>query len=186
MDQLSSALQVLSAMITPAVLISACGMLVLSTSNRLVHVVVRVRDLSNRFERLAKGSKRQAEKRSMIISQLELLTSRARFAAESHELVQRNRYLCSDDVRYRNRRHLVITSIRLCSGHPGSAWNCFSLLQQQHAPHRGSTARVRFDENGNGLCVARGSNLHVFKYRGNLPPCWGMRPRVFSGNSFQF
>ena len=83
MDQLSSALQVLSAMITPAVLISACGMLVLSTSNRLVHVVVRVRDLSNRFERLAKGSKRQAEKRSMIISQLELLTSRARLLQQS-------------------------------------------------------------------------------------------------------
>jgi hypothetical protein len=85
MDQLSSALQVLSAMITPAVLISACGMLVLSTSNRLVHVIARVRNLSDRFERLAEveGSKRQAEKRSMIISQLELLTSRARLLQRS-------------------------------------------------------------------------------------------------------
>jgi hypothetical protein len=72
-------------MITPAVLISACGMLVLSTSNRLVHVVARVRDLSDRFEKLTEfeGSKRQAEKRSMIISQLELLTSRARLLQQS-------------------------------------------------------------------------------------------------------
>ena len=85
MDQLSSALEVLSAMITPAVLISACGMLVLSTSNRLVHVIERVRDLSDRFERLMEfeSSKRQAEKRLMIISQLELLTSRARLLQRS-------------------------------------------------------------------------------------------------------
>jgi hypothetical protein len=85
MDQLSAALQVLSAMITPAVLISACGMLVLSTSNRLIHVVARVRDLSDRFEQLTEfeSSKRQAEKRSMIISQLELLTSRARLLQRS-------------------------------------------------------------------------------------------------------
>jgi Protein of unknown function (DUF2721) len=85
MDQLSSALEVLSAMITPAVLISACGMLVLSTSNRLVHVVTRVRELSDRFERLMEfeSSKRQAEKRSMIISQLKFLTSRARLLQRS-------------------------------------------------------------------------------------------------------
>jgi hypothetical protein len=85
MDELSSALEVLSAMITPAVLISACGMLVLSTSNRLINVVARVRDLSDRFERLTafEGSKRQAEKRLMIISQLELLTSRARLLQRS-------------------------------------------------------------------------------------------------------
>jgi hypothetical protein len=85
MDQLSSALEVLSAMITPAVLISACGMLVLSTSNRLINVVARVRDLSDRFERLAEleGSKQQSEKRLMIVSQLELLTSRARLLQHS-------------------------------------------------------------------------------------------------------
>jgi hypothetical protein len=85
MDQLSSALEVLSAMITPAVLISACGMLVLSTSNRVVHVVTRVRELSDRFERLMEfeSSRRQEEKRSMLISQLELLTGRARLLQRS-------------------------------------------------------------------------------------------------------
>jgi hypothetical protein len=85
MDQLSSAIEVLSAMITPAVLISACGMLVLSTSNRLIHVVARVRDLSDRFERLTEfeESKQLTEKRAMIIGQLELLTSRARLLQRS-------------------------------------------------------------------------------------------------------
>src|SRR5262252_2315072 len=81
MDQLSSALHVLSAMITPAVLISACGMLVLSTSDRLIHVIARVRDLSDRFGRLSEL--RQNEKRLMIVSQLELLTQRARLLQRS-------------------------------------------------------------------------------------------------------
>jgi hypothetical protein len=85
MDELSSALEVLSAMITPAVLISGCGTLVLSTSNRLVHVIARVRDLSDRFERLTdcEGTKRQSEKRLNIITQLELLTGRARLLQRS-------------------------------------------------------------------------------------------------------
>jgi hypothetical protein len=85
MDQLSSALEVLSAMITPAVLISACGMLVLSTSNRLTNVLIRVRDLSDRFERLTRSerSSRQAEKRLMIISQIGLMTGRARLLQRS-------------------------------------------------------------------------------------------------------
>jgi hypothetical protein len=84
MDQLSSAVAVLSAMITPAVLISACGMLVLSTSNRLINVVARVRDLSDHFGRLtqSEGPKRN-EKRLMIMSQLQLLTSRARLLQRS-------------------------------------------------------------------------------------------------------
>ena len=41
---------VLGAMITPAVLISACGALILSTSVRLGRVVDRVRALADRFE----------------------------------------------------------------------------------------------------------------------------------------
>lgn len=42
----SSSLQVLTAMITPAVLISACGTLIFSTSTRLSRVVDRVRSLA--------------------------------------------------------------------------------------------------------------------------------------------
>ncbi|MGE0130667.1 MAG: DUF2721 domain-containing protein [Blastocatellales bacterium] len=47
-------LNVLSAMITPAVLISACAALIFSTSTRLSRVVDRVRDLAQTIERLSK------------------------------------------------------------------------------------------------------------------------------------
>lgn len=76
-----SSLAVLTAMITPAVLISACGTLVLSTSTRLSRVVDRVRALSDRFEELARSKSEvemYEEKRAMIFDQLDRLTSRAR------------------------------------------------------------------------------------------------------------
>ena len=47
-----NALAVLTAMITPAVLISACGALIFSTSTRLARVVDRVRALSHQIEEL--------------------------------------------------------------------------------------------------------------------------------------
>jgi hypothetical protein len=49
-----NALNILSAMITPAVLISACGTLVFSTSTRLGRIVDRVRELSRTIEELSK------------------------------------------------------------------------------------------------------------------------------------
>lgn len=55
MNLLPSAHEVLGAMITPAVLISASGTLVLSTSNRLSRVVDRVRVLAKEAERLGGG-----------------------------------------------------------------------------------------------------------------------------------
>lgn len=72
---------VLSAMITPAVLISAGGTLVLSTSNRLSRVVDRVRVLAADAEKLEddqslRGSFDQ-KKRELIVSQLRGLSRRA-------------------------------------------------------------------------------------------------------------
>lgn len=52
MDLPQIGLSLLSAMITPAVLISACGTLIFSTSTRLARVVDRVRHLSAQIERL--------------------------------------------------------------------------------------------------------------------------------------
>jgi hypothetical protein len=81
MEPLSQALAVLTAMITPAVLISACGALILSTSVRLGRVVDRVRSLSDRFEELAQEGERLPlfeERRAVIFDQLDKLTSRAR------------------------------------------------------------------------------------------------------------
>ena len=81
MEALTSALAVLTAMITPAVLISACGALILSTSTRLGRVVDRVRALSDDFEELAHSDRERElleERRAVIFVQLDKLTSRAR------------------------------------------------------------------------------------------------------------
>jgi len=50
MQNASNSFNVLSAMITPAVLISACGTLIFSTSTRLARIVDRVRELSRAIE----------------------------------------------------------------------------------------------------------------------------------------
>ena len=76
-----SALAVLTAMITPAVLISACGALIFSTSSRLGRVIDRVRVLSDRFQELAAHPEKDEmfeERRSLIFTQLDRQTSRAR------------------------------------------------------------------------------------------------------------
>src|SRR5207248_3858554 len=80
MDPLTSSLAVLTAMITPAVLISASGTMILSTSSRLGRVVDRVRSLSDRLRRLTdeEGSEFGEEEQAMLYDQLDWLTSRSR------------------------------------------------------------------------------------------------------------
>jgi len=76
---MSSAVAVLTAMITPAVLISACGSMILSTSTRLGRVVDRVRSLSDKLEELARSAASESkERQAVIFAQLDKLTSRAR------------------------------------------------------------------------------------------------------------
>ena len=71
-------------MITPAVLISACGSMILSTSSRLGRVVDRVRTLSDKLEELAgKRSEETKERQGAIFAQLDKLTSRARILQRS-------------------------------------------------------------------------------------------------------
>lgn len=68
---------VLAAMITPAVLISASGTLVLSTSNRLTRVVDRVRVLAVEAERLpAELGTGSEEHRRFLTDQLSKLSAR--------------------------------------------------------------------------------------------------------------
>lgn len=80
MDTLTSSLAVLTAMITPAVLISASGTMILSTSTRLGRVVDRVRSLSDRLRRLTSEEQSEffEEERAMLYNQLDKLTSRSR------------------------------------------------------------------------------------------------------------
>ena len=78
---LAPALAVLTAMITPAILVLAAGTLIGSTSTRLGRVVDRVRALSDSFESLETGETKSAsleERRVHIFGQLNRLTRRAR------------------------------------------------------------------------------------------------------------
>jgi hypothetical protein len=60
-QNLSSALQVLTAMLTPALLLSAAGNFIISTSNRLGRVVDRVRKISENMENTLKSGGEAAE-----------------------------------------------------------------------------------------------------------------------------
>jgi hypothetical protein len=80
MAELAGATEVLGAMITPALLISASGTLVLSTSNRLSRVVDRVRVLARDAEQLLllqEPNNMLLARRAMIVSQLRGLAERA-------------------------------------------------------------------------------------------------------------
>jgi hypothetical protein len=82
----ANALSVLTAMITPAVLISACGALIFSTATRLGRVIDRVRYLSARFEELAKNPAADdmaTERLALLHAQLERQTARARLIQRS-------------------------------------------------------------------------------------------------------
>ncbi len=79
MNTTFTASEVLGAMITPAVLISASGTLVLSTSNRLTRVVDRVRALAAEAELMRKEEaiERIEARRRHISDQLPVLSKRA-------------------------------------------------------------------------------------------------------------
>ena len=82
----NSAIAVLTAMITPAVLISACGSMILSTSSRLGRVVDRVRGLSDKWESMTDDEKQTAdaiERQAVTFEQLDKLTSRVRILQRS-------------------------------------------------------------------------------------------------------
>ena len=80
--ELPAATEVLGAMITPAVLISASGTLTLATSNRLGRVVDRVRVLGAEADLLPEGGELtadDAERRTLIADQLKQLLVRIRY-----------------------------------------------------------------------------------------------------------
>lgn len=118
MEALSSAVAVLTAMITPAVLISACGALILSTSTRLGRVVDRVRMLIDRFEEMMKTQVEDVElfeeRRVVIFNQLDKLTTRTRLLQKSMR------------VFYLALGVFVATSVAIglvaAVGHPSYAW----------------------------------------------------------------
>jgi len=80
MTDFPSAISVLSAMITPAVLISACGSLILATSDRLNRAVSRTREIFTQLTPLAQGEQTPEieEERRMLFVQLDYVTTRSR------------------------------------------------------------------------------------------------------------
>lgn len=80
-ENLSATLSVLSAMVTPAVLILASSSLVLATSNRLARAIDRTRIISERVADLAHADEERtmlAEERSLLFEQLERTARRAK------------------------------------------------------------------------------------------------------------
>lgn len=83
---LSAGLTILTSMITPALLISASGTFVLSTSNRLGRVIDRVRSLSEMMEQIMKQDTQMElleDRRGFIFSVLDLQKRRARLLARA-------------------------------------------------------------------------------------------------------
>jgi len=77
--ELSSVLDVLSAMITPAVLILASSSLLITTSSRSIRCVDRVRERAEELEALGTGTDEVTEaRRNHLYAQLEINTRRAR------------------------------------------------------------------------------------------------------------
>src|SRR6266478_5452549 len=80
MTNFPDAISVLSAMITPAVLISACGSLILATSDRLSKAVTRTREISSALIPRAADQRvdDREEERRMLFTQLDFVTTRSR------------------------------------------------------------------------------------------------------------
>jgi hypothetical protein len=78
LPNLDSTLNVLTAMITPAVMILATSSLILTTTNRLVRIVDRVREMLPEFETLARSEQPDDAKRAMLFEELGRATIRAR------------------------------------------------------------------------------------------------------------
>jgi hypothetical protein len=76
---------VISAMITPAVLISACGSLILATSDRLSKAIIRTREISDQLIPRPgdSGNSRREEERRMLFTQLDFVTTRSRLLQRS-------------------------------------------------------------------------------------------------------
>jgi hypothetical protein len=83
LPSLDSTLGVLSAMVTPAVMILATSSLILTTTNRLVRIVDRVREMLPEFEALARSEQPDASKMAMLFDDLGRATIRARLGQQA-------------------------------------------------------------------------------------------------------
>src|SRR5215831_12677624 len=83
LPNLDSTLNVLAAMVTPAVMILATSSLILTTTTRLVRVVDRVREMLPQFEKLARSDAPDASKMTMLFGDLRRATVLARVGQQA-------------------------------------------------------------------------------------------------------
>jgi type IV secretory pathway VirB6-like protein len=86
MQESNNFVNVLSAMITPAVLISACATLIISTSTRLARIVDRVRELSRQIEEMSRTEETLdfiEDRRTEVDRQISIQTRRSRLIQNS-------------------------------------------------------------------------------------------------------
>jgi hypothetical protein len=87
-DDPAMILAILSAMLTPAILISACATLSISTSTRLIRTLERVRELTRLIESYMGGKDTLSNERlTMLFRQLELVVRRARLLQRALSLL---------------------------------------------------------------------------------------------------
>jgi hypothetical protein len=77
-ETLPGALGVLSAMITPAILILASGSLILATSSRMGRVIDRVREIAREFEQVAAQPEARPGQKKLLFTLLSRTITRAR------------------------------------------------------------------------------------------------------------
>ncbi len=79
MDDPTAILSILSAMLTPAILISACATLSISTSARLIRALERIRELTRLIETHMRGVDKLSDERlTLLFRQLEMVAGRVR------------------------------------------------------------------------------------------------------------
>lgn len=83
MTQFSGALAILSAMITPAVLISACGSLILATSQRLNRVIERTRKLAETLDGFDIADDHETPQETLYLTLLRRAAQRTRLLQRS-------------------------------------------------------------------------------------------------------
>jgi hypothetical protein len=87
-DEISVVINILTAMITPAILIVACGSLSLTTSQRLNRSIDRSRKISMEFQEIRKGTREAGKiEIKMLYGQLQKAAQRARLLQKAMTLL---------------------------------------------------------------------------------------------------
>ena len=134
----ANALAVLTAMITPAVLISACGALIFSTATRLGRVIDRVQvslDPIRRARAQSPGGRHGDRAWPLIYGQLDRQTTRARLIQRAGGVLHRARHVRGHDRRHRG-DELRRAQLHLGRGGPRPPGRDVHALRERAAHHR--------------------------------------------------